>query len=222
MKRKTRNKMLLCLLTLLVICISVTSAFAGTAWDSLKGSPKKDKSVSVEVKTYTKTDDGKLKLLPDLSRIKAGDDTTYIPVIKNTGNTSNLRIRLYAKNGNKQINILKYCYGYEGEWDKKDGWFYLKTPFKAGGEYRICEGFHFPEDWNWQENNILDVTVDAEAVQDEPAKEDAHKVTSVLTGDTNKTFIWIICTTYLLGVLVGVVLTKLFRKVKGLNARKEE
>lgn len=195
-------------LAVFMMLSGVVSVSADTSiWDHLKGSPKKDKNVSVEVKTYHQDKDGNLTELPGLLRIWEGDDTSYIPVIKNTGKKSDLRIRLYAKSGDKKVNILKWCYGYEDTWTyKKDGWFYLKKPFDAGQEYLICKGFHFPADWDYAENNILDVTVEAEAVQQEPDKD------GVDTGDNGSPLSLI----FFSGLLVTAFV------LVGISRRKEE
>lgn len=189
MEYRVHNRILTVLIASLVILSASVTVSHASIWDHLTGTPKKSKQVSVEVKTFrvTNTEDGNktktMEELPGLSRIKAGDDSSYMPVIKNTGNTCDLRIRLYANAGEDKVNILKYCYGYQGSWEYKDGWFYLKEPFKKDRSYTICDGFHFPEDWNYRENNRLDVTVEAEAVQQEP------KTAAVATGDTKNLMI---------------------------------
>ena len=113
-----------------------------------------------------------------IRRIRAGDETSYIPVITNEGSECSLRLKIYAKTENQDINILKYCYGWEDNWIKKDGWFYYKKPFEKNESVEICRGFYFPDEWQWRVCNVMSITVDAEAVADEP-----ENIGIVKTGD---------------------------------------
>lgn len=180
-------------LNMRIITIIMTSMFiftvqilsAGTAYaaffDGLHGTPKSEK-VDIEVESY-RDNDGNLEKTPELVRIKAGDDTSYIPVIVNKGIACNLRIRVQANTGKKKINILKYCYGFEDNWSYEDGWFYCRQRFEKDKRIRICEGFHFPDEWEWRKCNLLDITVEAEAVADEDMPD------AVTTGDDSRSIL---------------------------------
>ena len=170
---------------LMLFCMNADSALAAASdFENLIGAERSGK-VNISVESYQEKD-GALYKTPELVLIKAGDKTSYVPVITNLGSECSLRLRVYAKTKNQDINILKYCYGWEDNWIKKDGWFYYRKPFEENESVAICRGFDFPSDWKWRESNVLDVTVEAEAVADEPA---AHGV--VRTGDDSRMGVWI-------------------------------
>lgn len=163
-----------------------TQAIYAAIWNKneLIGKPRHEK-VDIELESYL-LKDGKLTLVNDPTMIKAGEDTAYVPYIVNIGDKCNLRIRMFANTQKqKKINILKYCYGKNDSWIVSDGWFYLKTKFSSNAKIKICDGFKFPDEWNWKEreNNILNITIEAEAVADEdmPPK----------TGDHNALYLYI-------------------------------
>ncbi len=169
------------LLLLAVFFIAVSQlaqpAFAAPSdFEDLTGEGKSGK-VKISVTSYQEKD-GNLVRVPELVRIRAGDETSYIPVITNEGSECSLRLRIYAKTENQNINILKYCYGWEDNWIKKDGWFYYKKPFEKNESVEICKGFYFPDEWQWRICNVMSITVDAEAVADEP-----ENIGIVKTGD---------------------------------------
>ena len=82
---------------------------------------------------------------------------------------------------------MKYCYGWEDNWIKKDGWFYYKKPFEKNESVEICKGFYFPDEWQWRVCNVMGITVDAEAVADEP-----ENIGIVKTGDDSNMIIWLL------------------------------
>lgn len=191
---------------LLLSAFQMTFAASGSAfWNSLKGEPKKSKNVSIEVSTLHVKENGEVEKIPGLVRIGEGDDTSYIPIIKNIGKTCHLRMRLYAYAGDKKIDIPKYCYGFEKRWDKKDGWYYLKTPFAKNTEYAICDGFHFPKEWDYKDHNRLDVTIEAEAVQNE------NNVTP--TGDNKEIYVYLIFS----GIVIIALTVAVYQKRKQRN-----
>lgn len=157
------------ILILLFLFFLGESSYAAT-WNGNKlyGTAKYEK-VDIELETYL-MEDGRLVAIEDPTRIRAGDNTAYVPYIINIGEECNLRIRVYANTQKqKNINILKYCYGYQNKWISKNGWFYLKPKFEKHAKIKLCDGFNFPDDWKWQEegNNLLSITIEAEAVNDE-------------------------------------------------------
>ena len=163
----------------LFIAMSFTArpAFAAPSdFEDLTGEGKSGK-VKISVTSYQEKG-GDLVRVPALVRIRAGDETSYIPVITNEGSECSLRLRMYAKTEHQDINILKYCYGWEDNWIKKDGWFYYKKPFEKNESVEICRGFYFPDEWQWRVCNVMGITVDAEAVADEP-----ENIGIVKTGD---------------------------------------
>ena len=176
---KTKSIEWLLLLAVFFIALSFTArpAFAAPSdFEDLTGEGKSGK-VKISVTSYQEKD-GDLVRVPELVRIRAGDETSYIPVITNEGSECSLRLRIYAKTENEDIDILKYCYGWEDNWIKKDGWFYYKKPFEKNESVEICKGFYFPDEWQWRVCNVMSITVDAEAVADEP-----ENVGIVKTGD---------------------------------------
>ena len=176
---KTKSIKWLLLLAVFFIAMSFTArpAFAAPSdFEDLTGEGKSGK-VKISVTSYQEKD-GKLVRVPKLVRIRAGDETSYIPVITNEGSECSLRLRIYAKTEHQDINILKYCYGWEDNWIKKDGWFYYKKPFEKNESVEICKGFYFPDEWQWRVCNVMGITVDAEAVADEP-----ENIGIVKTGD---------------------------------------
>ena len=176
---KTKSIKWLLLLAVFFIAMSFTArpAFAAPSdFEDLTGEGKSGK-VKISVTSYQEKD-GDLVRVPELVRIRAGDETSYIPVITNEGSECSLRLRIYAKTENQDINILKYCYGWEDNWIKKDGWFYYKKPFEKNESVEICKGFYFPDEWQWRVCNVMGITVDAEAVADEP-----ENIGIVKTGD---------------------------------------
>ena len=176
---KTKSIKWLLLLAVFFIAMSFTArpAFAAPSdFEDLTGEGKSGK-VKISVTSYQEKD-GELVRVPELVRIRAGDETSYIPVITNEGSECSLRLRIYAKTENQDINILKYCYGWEDNWIKKDGWFYYKKPFEKNESVEICRGFYFPDEWQWRVCNVMGITVDAEAVADEP-----ENIGIVKTGD---------------------------------------
>lgn len=176
---KTKSIKWLLLLAVFFIAMSFTarSAFAAPSdFEDLTGEGKSGK-VKISVTSYQEKD-GDLVRVPELVRIRAGDETSYIPVITNEGSECSLRLRIYAKTENQDIDILKYCYGWEDNWIKKDGWFYYKKPFEKNESVEICRGFYFPDEWQWRVCNVMGITVDAEAVADEP-----ENIGIVKTGD---------------------------------------
>ena len=176
---KTKSIKWLLLLAVFFIAMSFTAspAFAAPSdFEDLTGEGKSGK-VKISVTSYQEKD-GDLVRVPELVRIRAGDETPYIPVITNEGSECSLRLRIYAKTENQDIDILKYCYGWEDNWIKKDGWFYYKKPFEKNESVKICKGFYFPDEWQWRVCNVMGITVDAEAVADEP-----ENIGIVKTGD---------------------------------------
>ena len=176
---KTKSIKWLLLLAVFFIAMSFTArpAFAAPSdFEDLTGEGKSGK-VKISVTSYQEKD-GNLVRVPELVRIRAGDETSYIPVITNEGSECSLRLRIYAKTENQDIDILKYCYGWENNWIKKDGWFYYKKPFEKNESVEICKGFYFPDEWQWRVCNVMSITVDAEAVADEP-----ENIGIVKTGD---------------------------------------
>lgn len=176
---KTKSIRWLLLLAVFLIAMSFMArpAFAAPSdFENLTGEGKSGK-VNISVTSYQEKD-GKLIRAPELVRIRAGDETSYIPVITNKGSECSLRLKVYAKTETQDINILKYCYGWEDNWIKKDGWFYYKKPFEKGESVEICKGFYFPDEWQWRVCNVMGITVDAEAVADEP-----QQIGIVKTGD---------------------------------------
>lgn len=176
---KTKSIRWLLLLAVFFIAVSFTArpAFAAPSdFEDLTGEGKSGK-VKISVTSYQEKD-GDLILVPELVRIRAGDETSYIPVITNEGSECSLRLKVYAKTEKQDIDILKYCYGWEDNWIKKDGWFYYKKPFEKNESVEICRGFYFPDEWQWRVCNVMGITVDAEAVADEP-----ENIGIVKTGD---------------------------------------
>lgn len=176
---KTKSIKWLLLLAVFFIAMSFTArpAFAAPSdFENLTGEGKSGK-VKISVTSYQEKD-GDLVRVPELVRIRAGDETSYIPVITNEGSECSLRLRIYAKTEKQDIDILKYCYGWEDNWIKKDGWFYYKKPFEKNESVEICRGFYFPDEWQWRVCNVMGITVDAEAVADEP-----ENIGIVKTGD---------------------------------------
>lgn len=176
---KTKSIKWLLLLAVFFIAVSQLArpAFAAPSdFEDLTGEGKSGK-VKISVTSYQEKD-GDLVRVPELVRIRAGDETSYIPVITNEGSECSLRLRMYAKTEHQDINILKYCYGWEDNWIKKDGWFYYKKPFEKNESVEICRGFYFPDEWQWRVCNVMSITVDAEAVADEP-----ENIGIVKTGD---------------------------------------
>ena len=176
---KTKSIRWLLLLAVFFIAMSFTArpAFAAPSdFENLTGEGKSGK-VNISVTSYQEKD-GELVTVPELVRIRAGDETSFIPVITNEGSECSLRLRVYAKTEKQDINILKYCYGWEDNWIKKDGWFYYKKPFEKNESVEICKGFYFPDEWQWRVCNVMGITVDAEAVADEP-----ENIGIVKTGD---------------------------------------
>lgn len=170
---------------LMLFCMNADFALAAASdFEDLNGTARSGK-VKISVESYQEKD-GALVETPALVRIKAGDKTSYIPVITNLGSECNLRLRVYAKTETRSINILRYCYGWEDNWIFKDGWFYYRKPFEENESVAICRGFDFPSDWKWRESNVLEVTVEAEAVADEPAADGVVK-----TGDDSRIGVWI-------------------------------
>lgn len=176
---KTKSIKWLLLLAVFFIAMSFTAspAFAAPSdFEDLTGEGKSGK-VKISVTSYQEKD-GKFIQVPELVRIRAGDETSYIPVITNEGSECSLRLKVYAKTEHQDIDILKYCYGWEDNWIKKDGWFYYKKPFEKNESVEICRGFYFPDEWQWRVCNVMGITVDAEAVADEP-----ENIGIVKTGD---------------------------------------
>ena len=200
---KTKSIKWLLLLAVFFIVVSQLAqpAFAAPSdFEDLTGEGKSGK-VKISVTSYQEKD-GKLVRVPKLVRIRAGDETSYIPVITNEGSECSLRLRIYAKTENQDINILKYCYGWEDNWIKKDGWFYYKKPFEKNESVEICKGFYFPAEWQWRVCNVMGITVDAEAVADEP-----ENIGIVKTGDDSNMIIWL-----LLGISAAAILIITGRK----------
>ena len=138
---KTKSIKWLLLLAVFFIAMSQLArpAFAAPSdFEDLTGEGKSGK-VKISVTSYQEKG-GDLVRVPELVRIRAGDETSYIPVITNEGSECSLRLRVYAKTENQDINILKYCYGWEDNWIKKDGWFYYRKPFEKNESVEICRG----------------------------------------------------------------------------------
>lgn len=182
---------------LMLFCMNADSALAAASdFENLSGAEKSGK-VSISVESYQEKE-GVLYKAPNLVRIKAGDKTSYVPVIRNIGSECSLRLRVYAKTEKGSINILSCCYGWEDNWIKKDGWFYYRKPFEENESVAICKGFDFPSDWKWRESNVLEVTVEAEAVADEPAADGV-----VRTGDDSRMGLWIAAGVISLAIIIA-------------------
>lgn len=182
---------------LMLFCMNADFALAAASdFEDLNGTARSGK-VKISVESYQEKD-GALVETPALVRIKAGDKTSYIPVITNLGSECNLRLRVYAKTETRSINILRYCYGWEDNWIFKDGWFYYRKPFEENESVAICRGFDFPSDWKWRESNVLEVTVEAEAVADEPAADGVVK-----TGDDSRIGVWIAAGVISLAIIIA-------------------
>lgn len=177
MKKRMRRGLIIVSVFLIALG-SIQAAYgAPSDFNNLKGKETAGK-VKISVESYQEVN-GQLVSTPGMVRIKVGDDTSYIPVITNNGSDCNLRLRVYANTGDKSINILKYCYGWQDNWTMKDNWFYYKKQFEKDESVEICRGFKFPDEWQWRECNIMGITVEAEAVADE----DAAMGRIVKTGD---------------------------------------
>ena len=186
---------------LMLFCMNADFALAAASdFEDLNGTARSGK-VKISVESYQEKD-GALVETPELVRIKAGDKTSYVPVITNLGSECSLRLRVYAKTKNQDINILKYCYGWEDNWIKKDGWFYYRKPFEKNESVEICKGFYFPDEWQWRVCNVMGITVDAEAVADEP-----DNIGIVKTGEDSNMIIWL-----LLGISAAAILIITGRK----------
>ena len=191
----------LLLVIFIAMSLMVRPAFAAPSdFEELTGEGKSGK-VNISVTSYQEKD-GDLVRVPELVRIRAGDETSFIPVITNEGSECSLRLKVYAKTEHQNINILKYCYGWEDNWIKKDGWFYYKKPFEKNESVEICKGFYFPDEWQWRVCNIMSITVEAEAVADEP-----ENIGIVKTGDDSNMIIWL-----LLGISAAAILIITGRK----------
>ena len=170
---------------LMLFCMNADFALAAASdFEDLNGTARSGK-VKISVESYQEKD-GALVETPALVRIKAGDKTSYIPVITNLGSECNLRLRVYAKTETRSINILRYCYGWEDNWIFKGGWFYYRKPFEERESVEICRGFDFPNEWKWRVENVMDMTVEAEAVADEPKADGI-----IRTGDDSRMGLWI-------------------------------
>lgn len=168
----------------IILSLGVQSSYAAASdFAGLKGEGKSGK-VKISVHSYQEKDGIKYGT-PELVRIKAGERTSYVPVITNKGEACSLRLRVYAKTRTQNINILKYCYGWEDKWIYKDDWFYYKKTFDKGESVEICQGFDFPTEWKWRISNVMGITVDAEAVADEPVSPE-----TVRTGDESNLKLW--------------------------------
>lgn len=196
--------MMFCLLTILSSSISFadSKAFENLGGTAIYGTDR----VNIKVECYRDIDgDGKLDKIPDIVKIEAGSESSYIPFIKNLGDDCNLRIKIYAESGDQKINIQKYCKGFEENWVLNDGWFYYKKTFKAKERVKLCDSFMFPEEWKYKENNQLDITVEAEAVADEAiSKEAASKGTIPKTGDTTSLLLFCIILTMVTIMMITI------------------
>lgn len=188
--KKIKTKWLsLAAVIFILLSMMVQPAFAASLdFENLSGSAREGK-VKISVESFQETD-GRRYETPELVRIKAGDKTSYIPVITNKGSECKLRLRVFAKTETQKINILKYCYGWEDNWTYKDDWFYYKKPFEENERVEICQGFDFPQEWQWRVSNVMGITVEAEAVADE----EPGSVGAVKTGDDTEIWIWALIT----------------------------
>ena len=182
---------------LMLFCMNADSALAAASdFENLIGAERSGK-VNISVESYQEKD-GVLYKTPELVLIKAGDKTSYIPVITNLGSECSLRLRVYAKTETRSINILRYCYGWEDNWIFKDGWFYYRKPFEERESVEICRGFDFPNEWKWRVENVMDVTVEAEAVADE------HPADGIIrTGDDSRMGLWIAAGLISLAIIIA-------------------
>ena len=199
-KKEISRWLLITAVFFIVISIICQPSFAASKdFEDLSGNGKSGK-VNISVKTYQQKD-GKIYKAPSLVKIKAGDKTSYIPVITNEGSKCELRLRVYAKTKTQNINILKYCYGWEDNWDFKKGWFYYKKTFEENESVEICQGFNFPDEWQWKVSNILGITIEAEAIADEPTQR------IIKTGDDENILIWIAA-----ALTSALIITAVWRK----------
>lgn len=151
---------------LFAILLSAAFVYAASSdFKDLTGEPSKG-GLDISLESF-QMKNGTLAEVPELVRIRAGESTSYVPVLTNHGDACQIRLKLYAETEQQKVDILKYCYGFEDRWEQEDGWFYYKKPFEEGERVEICQGFRFPDEWHWKECNILGVTVEAEAVADE-------------------------------------------------------
>lgn len=168
------GKIMIYLAVVLIIIMPINASATIDSFSELSGSPQSGK-VKIELGSF-KNEDGRFVTHPKKLRMTVGETSSYIPVIKNIGEKCNLRIKLYAKSGDESIDIMKYCFGFEDDWILDEGWFYYKKELDKDETIKICDGFYFPDEWKWRACNVLDVTVEAEAIADEDVR-------GVKTGD---------------------------------------
>ena len=78
---------------LMLFCMNADFALAAASdFEGLNGTARSG-NVKISVESYQEKD-GALVETPALVRIKAGDKTSYIPVITNLGSECNLRLRV--------------------------------------------------------------------------------------------------------------------------------
>ena len=193
------------LLTLAVFLLTGVSAYAEPAdFGSLSGKPSKG-ALDISVETFQDIG-GTLIETPGMVRIRAGEKTSYIPIITNNGQTAPMRLRIFAQTKSQKVNILKYCYGMTDVWDYRDGWFYYKGKFHHGDSVQICKGFAFPDEWRWRESNVLGITIEAEVVADEGGSSKTFH--SPKTGDDTELLPYVLAVASSLIVMVGLARRK--------------
>ena len=198
------RKRLTILLALAVFLLTGMSAYAvPDDFGNLNGKPSKG-ALDISVETFQDIG-GTLIETPGMVRIRAGEKTSYIPIITNNGQTAPMRLRIFAQTKSQKVNILKYCYGMTDVWDYRDGWFYYRGKFHRGDSVQICKGFAFPDEWRWRESNVLGITIEAEVVADDGGGKTFH---SPKTGDDSNLLPYVLAVAASLIVIVGLARRK--------------
>lgn len=93
-------------------------------------------------------------------------EISYIPEITNNAESCYLRVKILANTKSGSIDITQYIYGLNDKWEMIGDYIYLKEPMEYGEKSILCDGFYFPEEWEYLNENKLSVFISAEAIQE--------------------------------------------------------
>lgn len=163
--RKKKKKTILIVVAVLLLLLSTVAGYAAYSSISELNGKANTKAVKIGITNYTEQE-GKLTPLEGITTIAADEDVSFIPQVTNKGEPCYIRVKINGYEGSKETCLSSVIYGINDGWVKQGDYLYLTKPLENKEKISVCEGFHFPSDWDYRATNKLTVNVVADAIQD--------------------------------------------------------
>ncbi len=103
--------------------------------------------------------------LPAEVKVDCEKPISYVPRITNYGAACYLRVRLLAKVGEHELELLDYLQNTEVGWVRKGAYLYYREPVSGGESVDVCRAFQMPETWDFYQDKSLQIQTEADALQ---------------------------------------------------------